>query len=362
MKKALTYLILGIATFLLLGWVFQDIYLYFLISLVIASILRPLNQYLTRTKFFGVKIPRFLSVILSFLTLFLIIQVFSLLFLPLISEQIDVLKNVNYLDLIEQASDPLARFENFFINNNLTSREPGFIMEDMKTGMMGFITDFDFSTMINNLIRYTGSFVIGVLAVGFITFFLLYELGSLRRKIISLIPNEFFEVSISAFTKIEKMLSNYLVGLLFQMASIFTLASIGLSLFGISYAATIALFAAVANLIPYLGPIIGASFGVIVSLIAVGIDVSPDQSNLVMVLEILGVFAVVQITDNVVLQPLIFSKSVKVHPLEIFVIIFAAARLAGIPGMILAIPVYTIIRVSTKEIYTGFKQYQIFKT
>ena len=362
MKKALTYLILGITTFLFLGWVFQDIYLYFIISLVIASILKPLNQYLNRTKFFGVKLPRFLSVILSFLALFLVIEVFSLLFLPLISEQVDVLKNVNYLDLIEQARGPLEKFEGFLLNNNLTSREPGFIIEDLKQDLMNFVTGIDFSTMINNLIKVTGSFVIGFLAVGFITFFLLYELGSLRRKIISLIPNEFFEVSISAFTKIEKLLSNYLVGLLFQMASIFTIASIGLSIFGISYAATIALFAAVANLIPYLGPIIGASFGVIVSLIGAGIDVSANPNHLVMVLEILSVFAVVQITDNVVLQPLIFSKSVKVHPLEIFVIIFAAARLAGIPGMILAIPVYTIIRVSTKEIYTGFKQYQIFKT
>ena len=360
MKKALTFLILGVATFLFLGWLFQDIYLYFLISLVIASILKPLNQYLNGRKFFGVKIPQLLSVLLSFLFLFLVIEVFALLFLPLISDQIEVLKNVNYLELLEAFRSPLDSFERFLINNNLTSRASGFIIQDLKTDMMNFVTGLDFSAMINNVIKYTGSLVIGFLAVGFITFFLLYELSSLRRKIIRLIPNEFFEVSISAFTKIEQLLSNYLVGLLIQMIAIFALASIGLTIFGVEYAATIALFAAVANLIPYLGPIIGATFGVVISLIGTGMV--EGQNHAVMIIEILTVFVIVQVTDNVVLQPLIFSKSVKVHPLEIFVIIFAAARLAGIPGMILAIPVYTIIRVSTKEIFTGFKQYQIFKT
>lgn len=297
---------------------------------------------------------------MSFIALFLVIEVFSLLFLPLISEQIEVLKSVNYVALLDQFRSPLDGFEGFLINNNLTSRAPGFIISDLKTDVMNFITGLDFSAMINNVIKYTGSLVIGVLAVGFITFFLLYELSSLRRKIIRLIPNEFFEVSISAFTKIEQLLSNYLVGLLFQMSAIFAIASIGLSIIGVEYAITIALFAAVANLIPYLGPILGASFGVIISLIGSG--AVEGQSQLVMVFQIISVFVVVQVIDNLVLQPLIFSKSVKVHPLEIFVIIFAAARLAGIPGMILAIPVYTIIRVSSKEIYTGFKQYQIFKT
>ena len=69
----------------------------------------------------------------------------------------------------------------------------------------------------------------------------------------------------------------------------------------------------------------------------------------------------VQVTDNVLLQPLIFSKSVKAHPLEIFVIIFAGAKIAGIPGMIFAIPVYTIFRVSILEFFNGYKSYKIFK-
>jgi predicted PurR-regulated permease PerM len=76
---------------------------------------------------------------------------------------------------------------------------------------------------------------------------------------------------------------------------------------------------------------------------------------------IISVSAVVHLIDNIFLQPMIFSKSVKVHPLEIFVIIFAGAKIAGISGMIFAIPVYTIFRVAVLEFYHGYKSYRIFK-
>jgi predicted PurR-regulated permease PerM len=176
-----------------------------------------------------------------------------------------------------------------------------------------------------------------------------------------MIPNYYFEVTISAITKIEMLLSNYLVGLLIQMLAIFTLASLGLSLLGIKFALTIALFAAVANLIPYLGPLLGTIFGIIVSLSTSATLLDTPNDYLILILKIVLVFGIVQLIDNIVLQPLIFSKSVKAHPLEIFVVIFAGASLAGIPGMIAAIPVYTILRVSVIELYSGYKQYKIFR-
>ena len=150
-----------------------------------------------------------------------------------------------------------------------------------------------------------------------------------------------------------------MIGLLVQMTAIFTLATIGLSIVGIKYAASIALFAAVANVIPYLGPILGATFGIIISLSTMGFA-EPSQI-LFMVLKIFAVFAIVQLNDNLVFQPVIFSKSVKAHPLEIFIIIFVGATLGGVIGMIAAIPVYTIVRVSVVEFSIGYKQYQIFK-
>ena len=139
------------------------------------------------------------------------------------------------------------------------------------------------------------------------------------------------------------------------------MAALGLSLFDIKYALSIALFAAVANLIPYAGPLLGAIFGIAVGL-STGDAALASQESLVKILEVASVFIVVQVMDNLFIQPLIFSKSVKAHPLEIFVIIFAGATVGGIIGMIIAIPTYTILRVSFMELFLGYKQYRIFRT
>ncbi|MTI31983.1 AI-2E family transporter, partial [Xanthovirga aplysinae] len=142
--------------------------------------------------------------------------------------------------------------------------------------------------------------------------------------------------------------------------SIFSIAALGLTFMGINYAPTIALFAALANLIPYAGPILGAAFGMIVG-ISTATDLAETNTFVILLVKIGSVFAIVQLIDNMILQPLIYSKSVKAHPLEIFVVIFAGATLAQIPGMIAAIPVYTVLRVSFKELYRAYKQYHIFK-
>ncbi|MEL7003226.1 MAG: AI-2E family transporter, partial [Bacteroidota bacterium] len=335
-----------LALFIFLAWLFVDILIYIVIAVVISSILRPLTQYIANAQFFEIRVPRVVAVLMSFAIFIMLLSSFVILFIPLISEQIEVLSKVDYNDLYDNVTLPLGRFEEFLISNGLTSESPGFLVNTLRESVLGFFTNIQFATLLNNLISVTGNIFIGVLAVTFITFFLLYEMGAMRAKLLSLVPNRYFEVTIAAYSKIERLLSNYLIGLLFQMFAIFSIASLGLSILGIKYALTIALFAAVANLIPYLGPILGGSFGIIVGISTGATELVTTQDYLFLVLKIASVFAVVQVTDNVVLQPLIFSKSVKAHPLEIFIIIFAGASLAGIPGMIAAIPVYTILRVA----------------
>ncbi len=359
-KRLIIYLLVIAALLIWLSWYFSNIFTYLIISLVLATLLRPLTNVISRVQILNVRVPRSLAIVVSFTTVLLLVISFVLLFIPLFSEQVKILSEIDYDNVLEAVSQPLIRLESFLIENELTTQSEGFLMASIRGSVLGLLTEVDFSLLINSLISLTGGFFVGFMAVAFITFFLLLENGLLRRQIIGMIPNQYFEVFIAAMFKIEKLLSNYLIGLLFQMAAIFTIASLGLSILGVKYALTIAVFAAVANLIPYLGPILGAGFGIVVGISTSGFH---DFSSGVwlLVVKILSVFAVVQVTDNVLLQPLIFSKSVKAHPLEIFVIIFAGATIAGIPGMIAAIPFYTILRVSTLEVYAGFKGYQIFK-
>jgi predicted PurR-regulated permease PerM len=362
MKTRLTllYLIIGIAVFILFAIIFSNIFIYFVLSIVLAALLRPLTNRLNQIQIFSIKVPRVVAVLISFITFGIIITLFILLFIPLVSEQVTVLSSLNYQDLILRLTEPITRMEEFLFSYNFVSTEPGFFVANLTEGWKNFSSNIKLESLINGVLSFTGNVSIGILAVTFITFFLLYEKGLIRKQLISLIPNQYFEVSIAAVSKIEKLLSNYLLGLLLQMIAIFSMASIGLSIFGVKYSLVIAVFAALANLIPYAGPILGASFGILVGVSTMPISFGTPEFYW-LIIKIVSVFSVVQVTDNIVLQPFIFSRSVKVHPLEIFVIIFAGASLGGIPGMIAAIPVYTVIRVSVKEFIQGYKQYHIFK-
>jgi len=363
MRKLIIFLTIGITLFVFLAWYFSNIFFYVVISLIIATILRPLTNKINSMQLYNVNVPRSLSVLFSFLVLICVIVLFVLIFVPLIKEQAIIISSLNYEMIINLLSQPVERIETFMIERELTDQPAGFLFQGIRDNLINLFQAegiIDLRLVLNNLFSLAGSFSIGLIAVIFISFFFLYEQGILRKTILRIVPNKYFEVTVTILTKIEKLLSNYMTGLLIQMLTIFTLAFVGLSILGIKYAASIALFAAVANLIPYMGPLLGALFGIIVTMITTTNGTSNEY--FIHVLEIASVFAVVQLTDNMAIQPLIFSKSVKAHPLEIFLIIFVGGTLGGIVGMIAAIPVYTILRVSTVEITNGFSKYQIFKT
>ncbi|MGL1888760.1 MAG: AI-2E family transporter [Reichenbachiella sp.] len=359
-NRPLLVILIFLALFVFSAWLFSDIFIYVCISIVIATILRPLTNMINRTYIFRMKIPRVIAVLLSFCVIIGVVSLFMLLFIPLIAEQINVISGLSFEEIYSHVSSPLVDIENKLIEYNLVSNTEHSLTETIRKSTFSIIKNINFQSLINNLLTLTGGVFVTMMALGFITFFLLLENGLISRLMISMVPNEYFELFISAIHKIEHLLSNYLIGLMVQMLSIFSMAAIGLSIFGIKYALTIAVFAAVVNLIPYMGPMLGAIFGILVGL-STSAHFALDNVTILLMAKIGAVFAVVQVADNVLLQPMIFSKSVKAHPLEIFVVIFAAASLAGIPGMIAAIPVYTIIRVSVMEISEGFNSYQIFQ-
>lgn len=344
--------------FILLAWIFSNIFSYFVIAMVFSAILSPLVNYIYRIQLYGFHTPRFLAVILSFLVAVVVIALFVVLFIPLVKNQKELITSIDYEELYDKASVPLQGVEDVLVSYRIVANN-GFLVESLRSTLLDLIRRVNFQALINILISFTGNVLVGVIAVSFITFILLYEKGIVRRQAIKLIPNQYFEVFIAAIYKIETLLSNYLVGLLFQIFSIFCIAALGLSVLGIKYALTIAIFAAVANLIPYAGPLLGSAFGIIVGISSSTLTANTNETLLI--IKIVSVFAVVQLIDNLFLQPLIFSKSIKAHPLEIFVAIFAGATIAGVLGMIAAIPVYTIVRVITTELYTGYKQYHVFK-
>jgi predicted PurR-regulated permease PerM len=340
-------------------WVFSDIFTYLLISLVVATILRPLVDYISEIYIFSIKIPRLLAVIFALGVLILLISLFIKLFLPLLSYQLKLIRSVKPEMLNTQILVPIEEIEVFLIEKLKINENQGFILKEFNEVFKNILEKIDIANIINDLATVAGSLLVYLLAISFMSFFLLYEKGLFRRIIISSIPNRYFEVVITAFYKIEHLLSNYLRGILIETIVIFTFYSVIGTLLQIPYAFTIAAFAASINFIPYLGPFTGYAFGVLV-VISSSFGM-PDMPLSLMLIKFTSLFFAVRLLDDIFLQPFIFSKSVKAHPLEIFIVIFSGASLAGAAGMIMAIPTYTILKVTFKELQKGFRKYRSFR-
>lgn len=208
--------------------------------------------------------------------------------------------------------------------------------------------------LISQIIGKLGNALIGLMSVFFIAFFFLREHGLFNNMVSSAVPSKHEQKTHNAIEQSTSLLVRYFVGIVTQITIVTAFVSILLSIFGIKNALLIGFFAALMNVIPYLGPIIGATFGIIIT-ISSNLDVPFYDVLLPMLLKVALVFGIMQLLDNFILQPTIFSKSVKAHPLEIFLVILIAAEVGGIMGMVLAIPVYTVLRVVAKVFLSEFK-------
>jgi predicted PurR-regulated permease PerM len=206
------------------------------------------------------------------------------------------------------------------------------------------------SNLFGSIIGLMGNLLIAIFSISFITFFLLKEKSVITDFIVLLIPEKHEEAIRNAMGSVRHLLMRYFVGLLGQASGMMILTTIGMRIAGIDFSLslTIGLIVGVINVIPYLGPYLGGSIGILLG-VANNLHMDFSAELFPMVLSMLAVIICVQLIDNFLFQPLIFGTSVKAHPLEIFLVILIAGTLAGIPGMIVGIPIYTVIRVFAKE-------------
>ena len=209
----------------------------------------------------------------------------------------------------------------------------------------------------SNTFSAVGNIGVGIASVLFITFFFLEEQGMFVSFLAALMPRQYEDQVRHAISDIGNMLSRYFRGLLLQMLVFTTVVTLGLSLMGVKNALLIGFFAGLLNVIPYLGPIIGAAFGVIFT-ISANLDTDFYAHLLPLLVKVIAVFMGAQLLDNYVSQPMIFSSSVMAHPLEIFLVVLMGAKINGVLGMVLAIPAYTVLRAVAKVFLSEFNLVQ----
>jgi predicted PurR-regulated permease PerM len=349
----------GILLLGLLIWRFSNIVAYILIASVLSLIARPLVRLLGRIKIGRWHIPVSIRALLTLMVIWVVFFGFFRLFIPLVAAEAQDLSNIDTQLVIDEFDKPIERMDAWVDKLHLGGDEPFSLREELQ-GQISSVLNIDVITdLLATLAAILGNVAWAIFAISFITFFLLREERLITNYVVTILPEKQEKAFRHALDSISHLLRRYFIGILLQMTGILTLVTVGMTIVGVGFrhGLVIGLVAAVLNIIPYLGPWMGAALGIVLG-VASHLHLDLATQLLPMMGYMMLVFIITQLTDNTVFQPVIFGTSVYAHPIEIFVVIMMAGSLAGIVGMILAIPTYTVVRVFAKEFFNNFRVVQ----
>jgi predicted PurR-regulated permease PerM len=337
----------------LIGYYFSDIVMYIMLAWVLSMLGRPLMAFfLKRFRVGRFRVGLGMASMLTILTFYGIILGVLYLFVPTIVAQARNLTNVDYAALGEKLKGPFFELDSRLHQVGMLNQG-----ESLATRIQELLSTYFKPTMLGDFvgafIGAAGGILVTFSAVTFILFFFLKENNLFIRIIHAFVPNEMEAKVRHAVLESSGMLTRYFRGLMIQVSIFAVLATVFLLLFGNQNALLIGAFGGIFNIIPYVGPILGVIFG---CFITISSHLDLDFALLLpMLLKVAVAIFAVQFIDNSVLGPMIFSKSVQAHPLEIFIVTLVAAKLGGVVGMVLGIPVYTILRVIARTFFSEFK-------
>ena len=340
--KSIFYLI----SLILIGYIIYELKIivgYVIIASILTLLARPVVKLLTSKLKFGSTLASIVAI--SFI-LIVISGVISLL-IPLVLEQGKNLSLLNVNAFQDKINTLYIEFNGYLNKFNIDLNKSLVDIEGLTKNSVEAIP-----VLLNSVGSILGSITLGILSVIFITFFLLKDGEYFEKLFTQLFPTKMKKRIEKSLIEIKVLLSRYFLGLLFQITILFTMYTIILLIFGVKDAVVIAFLCALLNLIPYIGPFIGI---ILMSFLTMTSYLGEDFSSVIIpktIYVIIGyVFA--QLIDNFLSQPYIFSNSIKSHPLEIFLVILSGGILFGIVGMILAIPLYTVIKVFLKVFFSN---------
>ena len=299
-----------------------------------AFVLRPLVALLEFQ--FGMR--RIFSVIVVFLVIGGGLVAFSIFLIPVALDRLQTLydgfKNFPFDQKLNEATISLTANIPFADPETVTQK----VHELVQSGLQG----------LNSLLASMAGFLMNLAIIPFITFFILSEGDTAVKKLIERVPNKYFEMVLNVIDKIQKELVGYLRGWILDSVIVGILNIIGFYLIGVNYAILLGIFAGISNLIPYVGPFFGVVPALLISLSQCG-----DFRQAFPIIAV--TLVLVQLLDNIIIQPLCFSQTVDMHPVTVIFVLIIGNSLMGIAGMLLAIPIATILKAAAVETYWGLE-------
>ncbi len=361
MKTLLRNVLIFFVVLLMLAgvWYFRNIVVYILVSGVLSIMGRPLVDLFCRIRFRKWVWPRWLGALMTLIIIWGVIILFFIIFVPLITSQVNYFSTIDSEKIVQLVETPINKIQNLLrsLGSNIATElsiKDYFNSKVSEILSISMIQDF-----LGSVISTVGSLLIAIFSISFITFFFLKDQHLFFEAILMWVPDKYTENFSRALYSIKNLLTRYFIGILIQSTCIMIMVDLGMTIAGIDFqqALVMGLIVGILNVIPYVGPWLGFFIAVTMGVAA---NITQDFATVVnpLVFYMTLVIAITQITDNILFQPIIFSNSVRAHPLEIFIVVLAAGFAAGIPGMILGIPTYTVLRVFAREFFYNFKAVQ----
>lgn len=246
------------------------------------------------------------------------------------------------------------------INQMITNFPFNFGLADSMDDLVEFIKQIDLTSLterINPLLTTTfgglGS-VIGIVAqlftgiftIPIILYYLLVSGHEIPPFILYYVPNKYRLAVSRVIYQGNYQISQYIRGQILVAVAVGIIFTIGYTIIGLDYGVTLAVLAAVLNVIPYLG-----SFIAVIPAVVIGLLTSPT-----MFLKVVAVLVIEQTIEGRFIQPQILGNSLKIHPITILFILLISGRLFGLSGVILGVPGYAVIKVVFSEIYEWYRE------
>ena len=355
-KLKIVLTVVGVLLACSLMWYFSAITGYIVVAVVLSMVVSPVTDWLSARKIGKAGkfhlFPRWLSTLLTLTMVFALFFGILFLIIPVIGKEARTIAQIDPMQFSNYSNEIWGHVHGFMQQygwmDELNDIESS-IMEKLKS----WISLENISSAFSGALSFVTSFVMAIFSIFFLSFFFIKDKPVFKEILLSAFPQQNQHKITNVISKTKALLSRYFIGLTIQVTVMMLLEFLGLMAFNIPNALLIAFIGGLLNIIPYLGPVIGMLLGValaVVSTLASGVYTGIEW----VMLKVVIVFLVANVIDNVVSQPLIFSKSVHAHPVEIFVVTLAAGYLGGIGGMIIAIPTYTVIRIILKEYLSEF--------
>lgn len=352
-RHKLFFIILIVATIGFLIWFFSDIVICVLIAAVISIIGYPLVELIDKIHLGRIRFPHFLSVLITLVVILALVIGLISFFIPLIVRETSLIASIDGQNLLDHFRPEIRWMEYHFAQLGLSKE--GESLETLLREHISNLLDFSiFTGFIANTLSLAGRLFFHFFTVVFLSYFFLSDVKMLPSFVLLLVPEKSAEQVNNIMLKSKNLLSRYFIGLIINILVMIVSYAVALWVVGIKGALVIAFVAGLLNIIPYIGPVIGVVIGIILGVTS-AVSQGLYDDILTIALKTFIAMETVIIIDNILYAPLIQGKSVKAHPIEIFLVIIAAGSIGGIPAMIVAVPGYAFLRIVAMEFLTQSK-------